>query len=134
MEHEIGDGFADDIGAADDDNFGTLGFDSTANDEFLDACGRAGRKFDSVATDEEAPGVDGVKAVDVFVGIDRVEHLIFVDVLGEWELDENAVYGVVLVVFFDECEECVFADVVRLLVLYFVEAEFESGFDLECYV
>jgi hypothetical protein len=44
---------------------------------------------------EEASGVHGMEAVDILGRIDRLDHLRFVDLLREGELDEDPVDGVV---------------------------------------
>lgn len=38
-----------------------------------------------------APHIDGVKAIDVFAGVKHVDHLVFIDVWWQGQLDQHAV-------------------------------------------
>ena len=40
-----------------------------------------------------------MKSVDIFIGINGIEHFLFVDLLGERQLHQNAMNGIILIVF-----------------------------------
>ena len=75
-----------------------------------------------------------MEAVHVLVGIDGVDDLVLVDVLGKGQLDEDAVNGGIAVVFVDQCEQRLFADVFGLVVLNLVKAERQRGLHLQGHV
>jgi hypothetical protein len=52
----------------------------------------------------EVAQTDGMKPVDIFCWIDRLQDTLCVDLGGERELDENAIHGVVTVEILDEFE------------------------------
>jgi hypothetical protein len=86
-------GLADDVGAPDDDGVAALEGDVVEAQGLHDAGGRAGAT--GRQPEVEAPHVDRVEAVDVLVRIDRCEHGVAVDLIGERQLHEDAVHGVV---------------------------------------
>lgn len=108
---EHGDGKANDIGAADDDGIGATDFDTTSFEEDHTAVGGTGDKAWFAPFHGEAADVEGVEAVDIFADVDGVKDSFFVDMVGEGELDEDAVDGGVGVEFLDEGEEVVLADI-----------------------
>lgn len=87
--HEEGGGFADDLAAPEDDDVFTFGLDAAAGDEFDDAGGGAGDETGIVFLAEFAD-VEGVEAIDVFVGGHAVEGFGFVEVFGKGGLHEDA--------------------------------------------
>src|SRR5436190_22205394 len=88
--------FANNIAATQDDNFGAGQRHVTANEQFVNAGGSAGDEACRIA-EEQLAHVVGMKAIDVFVGVDRGINLGRIDVVGNRRLDEDAVDVLVLV-------------------------------------
>ena len=124
--HEKGGWFADDLAAAKDDDMAPFGFDAAMPDEFDDAGGGAGDEAALIFLAESAY-VDGVEAVDVFMGSDTVEGLGFVDVRWEGCLNEDAVDIGVVVECIDLIEEGFFGDVFGQEVQAAVDADALGG-------
>lgn len=99
-----GHGFAYDHAAADHDGVSTRRFDACVNEQALAAEGGAGDEAGGVF-EGEFGDVDGVKAVNVFGGVDGAHDFRFVDMLGRWALHENAVDGGVGVELFDQGDQ-----------------------------
>ena len=91
-EHD-GDRFADDFAPAEDDDVIAGSFDPAFDQQLLNTVGRA-RQEPRTALDQQAD-IFGVKGVDVFERIDRVEDFFLVDLFGERELDEDAVHRLI---------------------------------------
>ena len=112
LAHEQqGHGFAHDVAAAHDHGVGAVQVHAGAVKQ-LDAAVRgagqehAGRLDVRVFLDgQEFAHVDGVESVHVFGGVDEIEHLVVAQALGQGELHEDAVYGVVVVEIFDQFVE-----------------------------
>ena len=134
LQHHVGDRFAHDVGASDHHHLGAVGFHSRPHDHFLNPGRRTGREFDLGAADHQAPHVDRMEAVHVFVRIDGIEHFFFIDVFGQRKLNQNAVYGVILVVLVNQCQKIRFAEMARLIVLNLFESEAFGGLDLERHI
>ena len=102
VQQQHGDGLADDVAAADDD--GVLAGDGNvaALENLDDSGGRAGRERGTAGL--QAAGVDGMKAVDIFLGRDGIEQRLGVDLRGQRQLDEDAVDVVAGVELGDEGE------------------------------
>ena len=60
---------------------------------------------ESILAQHHATDIDGCEAIDVLVGRDGVDDLLLVDVLGEGELDDEAVNLLVVVEEMDGLEE-----------------------------
>jgi hypothetical protein len=82
----------------------------------------------------QAAGVDGVKAIDVFAGIDRFEQARGVHVGWQWKLDEDAVDLIAQVELGDEVKQFLGGDAGWRRVHLGVEAEFAAGLDLAAHV
>lgn len=89
-------GFADDHAASEDYGFGTIGIDAGGGEESHRACGGAGDKACGIF-ECQFRDVLWMEAIDVFAGIDGADDFFFVDVLGRWALDEDAVDGGIVV-------------------------------------
>jgi len=105
MHKEERHGLADDVAASEDDGVCAFGLNIVAAQDFHATGGRAGDE--SRASADQATEADGMKAVNVFCGIDGFENALGVDLSGEGKLDENAVDGVVAVQFANETEQLV---------------------------
>ena len=66
-----------------------------------------------VLADREATGIDNVKAVDVLGRIDGRDDRLAVDMVGQRQLDEDAVDRIVGVEAFDERDDFVLSDAIR---------------------
>ncbi len=96
-----GEGSADDVGASGDNDAFALGHDVVAFEQFDDAFGGAGDE--GIESERQAADADGVKTVDVLVGVDAFDNRHFVESLGQGRLDEDAVDLVVGVEAVDGC-------------------------------
>mmetsp|Transcript_4723 Transcript_4723/g.13361 ORF Transcript_4723/g.13361 Transcript_4723/m.13361 type:complete len:220 (+) Transcript_4723:1643-2302(+) len=107
MHEEHGDGKADEVGPADDHGVLALEVDATAVQK-LDASLRSAGNVEGNrgkvgpldlgtanvgAGAAEGGGVEGMQTVDVLLGVDAVQDSILVNVLGQGELDQNAIDG-----------------------------------------
>ena len=68
----------------------------------------ARRKFDLRTADHQPSDVDRMKPVDVLVRVDGIEHLLFIDVLGQRQLDQNTVDLILVVLLFDQVQQVFF--------------------------
>src|SRR5713226_10355138 len=100
--------FADDVAAAEDDGVDAFDGDGVAAKNFHAARRRAGDKSGAAAN--QTTEIHGMKAVNVFCGIDSFENALSVDLGREGKLDENAVDGVVVVQVLDEAQHLVGGD------------------------
>ena len=132
-EHD-GNGLADDIGTANDHDFGPGHFDARAHQHFLNARRRTGQETYGIAADNHTAQIDGVESVDVLVRIDGVNDLVFVDMLGERKLDKDTVDGRIPVVLVDQREKRLFADVRGLVVLNLMKAERQRRLHLQGHI
>src|SRR6202043_1493368 len=82
--------------------------DFVAAKNFHAAGGRAREGGGSTA--DQTTEICGMKAVDVFCGIDGFENALGVDVGREGKLNENSVHGVVIVQIMDETQHLVGGD------------------------
>src|SRR5258708_33833249 len=92
-------GFADDIAAAEDHGVRAFDRNIIAAKNFHAAGGRACDEAGSTA--DQTTEVYGMKAVDVFCGLDSFEHVLGVAVGGGCRLNENSVHGGVMVQIMD---------------------------------
>jgi hypothetical protein len=102
VEKEHGSGFADNVTAADDDGMLTSDGNMAALEDLNDTGRRAGRE--SGAACLEAPGVHGVKSVNILCWVNRVEQGFGVNLGGQRKLDEDTVNVVTGVESGDEVE------------------------------
>ncbi len=103
LEQKRGHRLADDVGAADDHRL-LAGQIADGVLEHQDAAlRRAGNE--GLAAGPQAAGIDDVKAVDVLVRIDGIDHGIGIDLVGQGELDQDAVDAVVGVELFDQRQQ-----------------------------
>src|SRR5690606_8351563 len=86
-------GLPDDVRAAKDDGVLAGDLDLTALQELHDSC-RRGRHEGRVA-DQHTTHIFGMESIYILRWIDGVDDLFLVDVIGEGELDEDAVHRVV---------------------------------------
>ena len=125
LDHDGHHGFAHDVGAAHHHHFLTLGIAVGPIDELLAA--RRGAGQEGIVADQDAAHVHRMEGVHVFVGINAVEHLVGVDVLGQGQLHQDAVDLGVLVVLVQEGQQGRFGDIRLLVVLNGIETEFVGG-------
>jgi hypothetical protein len=102
-EEELRHRLADDVGAADHHRLEARKVAEPVLQEHQAAERRAGDE--AALADREPAGVDDVEAVDVLGRVDRVDHRLVVEALGERELDEDSVDPVVAVQLLDEVEQ-----------------------------
>ena len=92
---EVGHGGAHDVAAANHHAVLALGLDVVAFEQGADAHGGGGEV--GFFAQHHASDVHGGESVNILIGVDGVDDALFVDVLGEWELDDEAVdFGVVV--------------------------------------
>ena len=108
-EEECGHGLADDVGVADDDGVGAGEVGADGVDDHHAA--ERGAGDEAVRALDEAACVDGMQAIDVFGGVDGGHDAERADVVGERELDEDAVDVVAEVEGLDEVEHAAFGGV-----------------------
>src|SRR5882762_11396247 len=99
MHEEKRHGLADNVTAAKDDSVGAFDFDVIAAQDFH--APRGGASHETGAPADEAAEVNGVKSVDVFGRIDRLQDALDIHLRGKRELNQNAVNVVVAVQIFD---------------------------------
>ena len=90
IDEQLGHGPADDVRTADHHRFEPAEIAKLILQQHQATQRRAGHE--AVQAYAQPPGVDDVEPIDVFVRIDRGDHLPFVHVLGQGQLDENAVH------------------------------------------
>ena len=122
LHHELGHGLADDVAAAEDDDFLATGGDMVALQEGEDAEG--GGADEGWQADGHAAYVDGVEAVDVLAVVYGFGHLLLADVWWQRELDDEAVDGGVVVEATDDGKELLLGDVVLVAEEGALEAAF----------
>ena len=107
MHEEHGHGKADEVGPADNDGILTLEFDTAAVQQLDAALGGAsdveGNRgeigpldlgtADVGAGAAQRGGVERVKTIDVLLGVDAHEDFVLIDMLGQRELDQDAMNG-----------------------------------------
>ncbi len=125
LDHDGHHGFAHDVGAAHHHHFLTLGIAVGPIDELLAA--RRGAGQEGIVADQDAAHVHRMEGVHVFVGINAVEHLVGIDVLGQGQLHQDAVDLGVLVVLVQEGQQGRFGDIRLLVVLDGIETELVGG-------
>ena len=103
LDQQVGDGLADDVAAADDDDLGAVELDAAADQELEDAVGRAGQI--GLLPDDHAADIDGMEAIDILGRIDGQQDFVFVDMLGQRELHEDAVDAGVFVEAVDQGQQ-----------------------------
>ena len=81
--------FADDFAAPEHHHVSAGGFDVVVNEQLLNPLRRAGQK-PRPALNEQAD-VLRMKRIDIFQRMHGIENALFVDLLRQWKLDENAV-------------------------------------------
>ncbi len=87
LQHHVGNRLPDNVGATDNNDLGAAGFHSGPNDHLLNACRRARRKFDFIPSDHQAADIDRVKTVHIFIRIDGIENLFFINMFRQGKLD-----------------------------------------------
>src|SRR6266481_9049557 len=127
VHQEKGHGLADDIAAAEDSGVRAFERNFATAQNFHDAEWRAGDEIG--APGDEAADVEGMKAVDIFRGIDCFEDSLCVNLCGERELDEDAVDIVAAIQIFDDGEQFAGADGGGWGDVETGEAEFFAGGD-----
>ena len=84
--------FTDDFAAAQHHHVATGGFDVVVHQQLLNPLGRAGQE-PRPALDEQAD-IFWMKRVDIFQRMDGIENALFLDLLRQWKLHENAVHRI----------------------------------------
>ena len=124
LDKELRHRFANDVGTADDDSIKAF---EAWHDRLGEDDGTGGGAGDEAAfADRQASDVHGMEAVDILVGVDGLDDLEAVDVLGERHLDQDAVNGRIAIKFADEGEERCFAGFRRELVFDRLHADFDG--------
>ena len=95
VHEEEGHGFADNVAAAEDDGVGAFDGNIVATEDFHAAGGSAGDEAWAAA--DQTAQIYGMKAVDVFRGIDGFENALGIDLGREGKLNQNAVHVIVVV-------------------------------------
>src|SRR4030042_935152 len=73
-----------------------------------------------------------MKSIHILIRVNTIEHLFFINMFGKRKLYKDAVDGIVLVVSIDQVKELLLGDILRLIVLYLLEAEAIRGLDFGC--
>ena len=123
------DGLADDRGAADDDGARIAQRDLVLREHAHDPERRA--RDERRPAEVEAAGVHRVQPVDVLRGIDRLDHLRLVEVVGQRQLDEDPVDGVVGIQVGEQREQLLLGRLGRQAHVLRVDADALRGLLLE---
>ena len=83
------DGLADDLAATDDDDVLARGVVTVADEHLAYTC--RSRGGEPLATLGQEADVEGVEGVHVLQGVDGLDDGILIDVIWQWQLDEDAV-------------------------------------------
>ena len=94
---------ADDIAAADNDAAFAFDHNTGRADQLDDAGRRAGQE--RVVADHDPPHVVRVEGVDILARVDMLNHELFVQMLRQRGLHENAVDFFIRIQLFDQCEQ-----------------------------
>ena len=103
LEQDVGHGLAHDVAAAHDDDVLARDLHAAALQELLNAMRGAGQE--AGLSDHHLADVHRMESVHILVGGDGLDHAVFVDVLGERHLNENAVHRVIVVQLLNQGEE-----------------------------
>ena len=125
-------GSADDIAAADDDGMFATGIDLIVFEEQEDTVRGGGDEGGQPL--DHFPDVDGVKAVDVFGGMDGVDDIIVGNMPGQGQLYQDTIYVEIVVEVFNDGKEAVLADIAFQPEQGGFEAYFCTGFHLCAYI
>ena len=107
--HRVTVGFADDVPSTDDDHMCSIQLDTVSEQELHHAVRCAGQV--GFLTDDESADVDGGEAIDVLIGGDGGDDTVLVDMRWQWQLNEDTMYGRILVQFVDKGNELFFGRV-----------------------
>ena len=102
-QHQLGDRFADDVAAADDDAALALDGQLVSLEHGDDPGRRAGHG--AVPAQREQADIDGMEPVDILVRLDRADDRELVDVVRQGQLAEDAVDLAVLVELIDQGQQ-----------------------------
>ena len=80
---------SDDVRSSHDDDLCTVNLCAGPNQKPLDPCWRAGKIIR--LTDHQFSHIDRMEPIHILFRIDGVEDFGFIDVLGQWKLNQNAV-------------------------------------------
>ena len=89
LEQYIGDRLAHDVAPADNDHLGALNLGAGTDKQLLDASRGAGHIVRLAY--HQLAHVHRVEAVNILLGVDGVEDFLLVEVLGQRQLDQDAV-------------------------------------------
>ena len=132
MDHNHRYRFADNVRAAYDYDLGAGCLEPRAYDQLLYSSRGAGQKLRLFASDHQASDIDRVEAINIFIRINGVEDLLFIDMLRHRQLDKYAVNLRVFVVLIDKLEKIGLGYFSRLAVLDRVKTDFMCCFLLGC--
>ena len=131
-QQKLAHGFADDVGAADDDSVESGQVTQMILQQHQTAERGTGhqRRLGPLGAGHEAAGIDDMEAVDVLVRVDGIDDGLLVDLVGQWQLHQDAVHGRVVVQFLDLGQQRLLAGAGVHLVLIGVHAGFDGLFAL----
>ena len=104
---------------------GAVQHDSTADKHLHDAVRSAGDE--GLLPDDKPPEIDGVKSVHILFRGNGHDDFVFIDVLREGELDQDAVYVLPGIEFIDERDEFLFRRGFGESVVAGVDSDFVTG-------
>ena len=111
LHHELSHGLTHNVRAAEDDTLLAAGLNAVTLQQRDDAEGRG--RDETRQADGHATYVDGVESVHVLAIVDGFDDFLLRDVLGQWELHDEAIHvGVFVELFHLLKEECQQADII----------------------
>ena len=75
-----------------------------------------------------------MKSIDILVRVNGVEDFLVIYMFGQRELHKNAVNLRIVVVFVDQGQQIFFGNILRLIVLDFIETKVECSLDLQRHI
>ena len=109
MQKELRHRLPDDVATAEDDAVLTSCLDLIATQELNDPLW--GSRDEAGKANAHTPNIDRVEAIDILLWADRFDDALLVDVLGEGELDDEAVNFGIAIEALNLAEELLFGDI-----------------------
>ena len=134
LGHHHGNGFADYIGTSHHNKLCPACLRVGTDNHLLDTGRGTGQESGFIAADHQTAYIRGMECIHVLVRIDGINHLFFVNMLGQRQLNQNAVDIRVIVVFTDQSQQIRFGDIFGLIILNFIKSNRQRCFYLQGYI
>ncbi|MPM92222.1 hypothetical protein SDC9_139357 [bioreactor metagenome] len=123
---------ADDVGTADDHGFLASQINIALLEHLHDAV--RGTRDETRCTLRQGANVLGMEAVDILLGGDGFEHFLFVEMLRQRQLDQDAVNGRIGIQFGDLVEHHLLVDIAVIDDLFGMHADGQAAIDLVLHI